>query len=113
MNTAVIDPIVFREISELMDDSLPVFIQTYLDNTLNLLAQLTQTVLTGDKEAIFHDAHQLKGGSGSIGAMQVCNIAEQMEVIAKGSDGVAQLSELLVELKDAFVAVEAELKVHL
>ena len=113
MNVAVIDPIVFREISDLMEDSLPVFIETYLDNTLKLLDKLKQAVPLGDKDAVYQNAHQLKGGSGSIGAMQVFQIAKQMEEVAKNGAEEAQLSTLFTELQNAYVAVEAELKAHL
>lgn len=113
MNAEVIDPLIFSEISALMEESLPIFIETYLENTQKLLDKLEQAVPAGDSEGVFQHAHQLKGGSGSIGAMQVFQIAQQMEEVTKGVEADVQLSTLFVALKDAYVTVEAELKTRL
>jgi len=110
MSVAAIDPVIFSEISALMDDSLPIFIETYMENTQKLLAKLEQAVPAGDSEVVFQNVHQLKGGSGSIGAMQVFQIAKQIEDVIKGGDGEGQLGGLFAELKSAYVAAEAELK---
>ena len=113
MSEAAIDSTVFSEISILMEDSLPIFIETYIENTHKLLEKLEQAVPAGDSEGIFHNVHQLKGGSGSIGAMQVFQIAKQMEDIIKGGNGEIQLGTLFAELKSAYVAAEVELKAFL
>ncbi len=113
MSQAAIDPIIFSEISVLMEDSLPIFIETYLENTQKLIELLEQAVPTGDSESVFQNAHQLKGGSGSIGAMQVFQIAKQMEDVAKEGDTGAQLGALFIELKNAYGTAETELKEHL
>ena len=113
MNDAVIDPIVFSEVSLLMEDSLSIFIDTYIENTCKLLAKLEQAIPAEDSESIFQNVHQLKGGSGSIGAMQVFQIAKQMEDTIKDGNTGAELIRLFVDLKTAYVAAEAELKAHL
>ena len=110
MSSVAIDPVIFSEISTLMEDSLPIFIETYIENTHKLLEQLEQAIPAGDSEDIFQNIHQLKGGSGSIGAMQMFQLARQMEDVIKGGSGGVQLSTLLDELKTAYVAAETELK---
>lgn len=112
MNESVIDPIVFNEMRELMDDALGAFIETYLDNSPKLLQSISQALPEGDLETVFHNAHQLKGGSGSIGAMQVFQLAKEMEEKARGSvaDG---LESTLAELQSAYSLVEEELKTQL
>jgi len=110
MSNTAIDPIVFSEISVLMEDSLPTFIETYIENTHKLLDELEQAIPAEDSDSVFHNAHQLKGGSGSIGAMQVFQIAKQMEDIIKGDNGDDEMGSLFVELKSAYAAAEAELK---
>jgi HPt (histidine-containing phosphotransfer) domain-containing protein len=113
MSSVVIDPIIFSEISLLMEDSLPIFIETYIENTRKLLESLEQAVPAGDSESVFQNVHQLKGGSGSIGAIQVLQIARKMEDVIKDGNGEAQLGTLFAELKSAYDAAEAELKTHL
>jgi len=110
MSSVAIDPVIFSEISALMEDSLPIFIETYIENTQKLLEQLEHDITAGNSEDIFQNAHQLKGGSGSIGAMQVFQLAKQMEDVIKAGSGDVQLSALVDELKTAYVAAETELK---
>ena len=110
MNATAIDPVIFSEISALMEDSLPVFIETYIKNTHKVLDELERAIPAEDSDNIFQNAHQLKGGSGSIGAMQVFQIAKQMEDIIKGGNGKAELASVFIELKAAYMAAEAELK---
>jgi len=110
MSSTAIDPIIFSEVSELMEDSLPIFIETYIKNTHKLLGELEQAIPAEDADNIFNNAHQLKGGSGSIGAMQVFRIAKQMEDIIKDGSREAELGSLFSELKVAYLDAESELK---
>ncbi len=111
MTDAVIDTQVFDEIAQLMDDSLGLFIETYLENSPKLLANMSVGLNEGDAEKVMVNAHQLKGGSGSIGAMQVFNFAKQMEEKAKGGMH-DDLHGLFTALEVAFTLVDAELKVR-
>ena len=112
MSEPVIDPVVFSEMQELMEDALGDFIETYLENSPKLLASISQSLPNNDLEPIYHSAHQLKGGSGSIGAMQVFQIARQMEEKARNgeSDG---LDSLFTQLQAAYEQAAAELKTHM
>lgn len=112
MSDPVIDPIVFSEMQELMEDALEEFIVTYLENSPKLLQEIAKSLPAGELEPIFHNAHQLKGGSGSIGAMQVFQIAKQLEEKAREghTDG---LDGLYNELQAAYGRAEAELKTHI
>ena len=112
MTQPVIDLDVFNEISELMGDSLDEFIETYLENSPKLLNEISTALITADLDTIFLNAHQLKGGSGSIGAMQVFEIAKQLENDAR--QGKADnLMVIFVSLQSAFAPVVTELKTHL
>lgn len=112
MTEVVIDRVVFDEIAELMGDSLSSFIETYLDNTPKLLKGLETALPTGDMDAAIYNAHQLKGGSGSIGAMDVFQLAKRIEDEARAGEADG-LDKLLVELKRAYALVVTELKTHL
>ena len=112
MNDQVLDPAVFAEISELMDDALGEFIATYLGNSPKLIQQIDAGLSAADTDAICHSAHQLKGGSGSIGAMQLFELAQQIEKTSRSgsTDGI---DTLLSDLKAEFERVEAALKQHI
>ncbi|VAW68470.1 hypothetical protein MNBD_GAMMA09-1989 [hydrothermal vent metagenome] len=111
MSESVLDWVVFNEISGLMEDALGEFIGTYLENSPKLLLKLQTALTEKDLEGVFHHAHQLKGGSGSIGAVQVFQLTKQIEERARA--GSAQgLEELFSELQLAYEKAACELKTH-
>jgi len=112
MSKPALDPIIFAEMRDLMDDVLGDFIITYLDNSPKLIRLIDEGLQTNDADLIFHNAHQLKGGSGSIGALKLAELALSIEQIGKAgsTDGVTTLFE---HLKEEFGRVEDELKAEL
>ena len=102
--TEPLDAAIFGEMRDLMDDALGEFISTYLGNSPKLIDNIESALEAGDTETIFHNAHQLKGGSGSIGAMQLTDIAMKIEKIGRegSTDGLA---ELLTQLKNEYERV--------
>ena len=112
MTEPVIDEQAYKEIADLMDDSMGIFIETYLENSPKLIEGLCVALPEGDIDAVIHHSHQLKGGSGSIGARQVFVAANRMETNAR--DGILDgLTSELDELKSAYDLVETELRSRL
>lgn len=109
MTIQAIDPETFAEIHSLMEDAMAEFVKTYLDNSPKLIANMVQGLADNDAEPIYQNAHQLKGGSGSIGALRLAELASEIEAICKegGLEGVA---DLMNQLKTEFDEVEDELK---
>lgn len=112
MTEPVIDKLVFDEIADLMGDSLGEFIETYLGNSPKLIDGINAALPAGDIDTVIHNAHQLKGGSGSIGAMQVFQCAKRLEEEAKDSNA-NDLADVLSNLNDAYALAETELRSHL
>jgi HPt (histidine-containing phosphotransfer) domain-containing protein len=64
-------------------------------------------------ELLSKTAHALKGGSSSVGALQMAGIAQQLEVLAKSSSmagGVALIEQIEAEFKRVKAAI-AELEI--
>jgi len=112
MTEAVIDEAVFNEVASLMGDALGSFIETYLDNSPKLLAIMKEAIPADDLDAVVHNAHQLKGGSGSIGAMQIFRLANQLEEEARDAKK-DNLGHVFAELEVAYEVLEEELKTRL
>lgn len=112
MSELILDPVVFDEIKDLMDDALGAFIETYLDNSPKLLAGIRQGLTDGNMDLLITQAHQLRGGSGSMGAMQVFQLASQIEEQARAGE-TDKLESLLEELHLAYEQAAQELKVYL
>ena len=109
MADSVLEPAIFEEMRELMGDTLSEFILTYLDNSPKLISKIESGLSENNPDSIYHGAHQLKGGSGSIGALKLAAISFEIEKISKGgsTDGV---SPLLEQLKSEYILLEIELK---
>ena len=112
MNEFVLDPNVFAEMRELMDDALGEFIDTYLENSPKLIAQMEQGLADNDPEEIYRGAHQLKGGSGSIGALKLTNIAVHIEQLCKAGS-IQGVDNLLAQLKSEYEKVASALQAEI
>jgi histidine phosphotransfer protein HptB len=112
MSEHTLDPSIFGEMRDLMDDALEEFINTYLENSPLLINKMQEGLDNQNTQDVFHTAHQLKGGSGSIGATKLANIAKDIEQIAKGGS-TAGIETLLSQLKQEFELVEKALKAEL
>lgn len=114
MSDSVIDMKVFNEVCDLMGDALPEFLESYLGNSPCLLENIDTAMQTADLHNVYLNAHQLKGGSGSIGAMQVYQLAMQLEQQARGGEaGIASLQPIYQQLQQAYDSAAAELSAHL
>lgn len=109
MPDSVLDTNIFTVMRELMGDALSDFIHTYLDNSPQQISKIEAGVASNNPELIYHGAHQLKGGSGSIGAMKLAEISFVIEKIGK-SGSVDGVMPLLTQLKSEYALLETELK---
>jgi HPt (histidine-containing phosphotransfer) domain-containing protein len=112
MNKPALDPEIFSQMRELMDSALSEFIITYLGNTPKLIQQIDQALASGDNQTLAASAHQIKGGSGSIGALQIFELAKQIELAGR-EENVDGVDDLLSRLKTEYKRVEVELNEHL
>ena len=78
----------FQEMQELMEEDFPLLLQTYLDDTPLLLEQINNANSTVDAASLAAAAHQLKSTSASLGFALLETLAEELETIGNGGDGV-------------------------
>lgn len=109
MADSALDTATFTEIRELMGDALVEFIQTYLANSPQLINKIESGLAQNNPEAIYHSAHQLKGGSGSIGAIRLSSLSLEIEKIGR-SGSTQGIDTLLNQLKSEYALLESELK---
>jgi HPt (histidine-containing phosphotransfer) domain-containing protein len=90
-------------------DILAELIAVYLRDTPPRLAALHEAVTHGDTEALRRDAHNLKGSSSQIGAVQVALLCADLEHQA-GTTDLTGATETLRRLDAAFGRVRAHLQ---
>ena len=89
-------------------DILAELIAVYLHDTPPRLAALHETLVHADAAALQREAHDLKGSSSQIGAVQVTRLCANLEEQARAAD-LAGAPETLRRLDEAFGRVRAHL----
>jgi CheY-like chemotaxis protein len=100
---AVLDPSALENLLELIGDEpeiLAEMIDSYLETAPPLLAQLNQSLASGDAAAFRLAAHTLKSGSADFGATALSKLCEQLEEMGKA--GTLAGAEPLVARAEAF-----------
>ena len=89
------------------DEFLREIIVIYLEDTPLRIAELEQSLASGDVPTFTRAAHSVKGSSSNLGAVAVRQIAEQLEQQShkQGLDGVA---DLVATLKTQFAVTQSE-----
>ena len=81
-----VDLEMFQEMQELMEEDFPLLLETFLDDTPVLLAQINDANSAGNPKGLTAPAHQLKSTSASLGFTVLENLGSQLEAIGSGED---------------------------
>ena len=109
MSDSVIDAYIFNEVKGLMEDAMGSFINTFVGNSPKMIQQIELALENGDVETLYLSAHQLKGGSSSIGALKLSDLAFKIEKAGRAGE-TDSIPPLIDQLKSEYQAVETELK---
>jgi len=105
-----LDPAVLAELAENTDvDFVRQVIDTYLEDSPQLLAALRQALAGGDAETARRAVHSLKSNSASVGAGGLAEQAREAEQLAKAGD-LAAVAGRQDGLAAEFARVAAALK---
>jgi len=77
----------------------------FLEDTPLRLAELDQSIVSGDVAKFTRAAHSIKGSSANLGALALRAVAEKLENEAR-THGISGLSALVQQLKDEFIRAE-------
>jgi HPt (histidine-containing phosphotransfer) domain-containing protein len=80
----LLDQAVLDELRELLEESFPEAIASFVTDIEARLPVLTAAAGTGDRETLARQAHALKSGAASIGAMQVSEHCRELEEAVRG-----------------------------
>src|SRR3954464_7353866 len=109
---AVIDPQAIQNLRALNpgdnDEFLREITTIFLEDTPLRIAELDQSLASGDVTKFTRAAHSIKGSSSNLGAMALRAVAEQLEHLARTA-GLAGVVSLVDAVKAEFVRTHAEL----
>lgn len=80
-----VDLQVLGELKEIMEDEFLVLLETYLSDSVKLLAEIDQAINSSDAEGLRSVAHSLKGSSANLGAIVLSDYCKQLEDMGKNN----------------------------
>jgi HPt (histidine-containing phosphotransfer) domain-containing protein len=93
----IMDNATITELKEIMAEDFPDLVKTLLRDMPSQLTEITQAVMREDANTLYLTAHKLKSGTASIGALQLSELARQLE--EKGRSGyLVEVKALLNEI---------------
>ena len=110
METNCIDLAVFGNLREMMGaDFMVELVDTYLQDSPEMLAQMHQALDAQDAESFRRAAHSLKSNSANFGAMQLSALARELEMMGR-ENRLGQAGETLVKADKEYAQVEQALE---
>jgi len=91
----LLDDAVVGELQELMGANFGELVAVFLDNLPTQLDAIETALMQDDPAALACSAHQFKSGSSSIGARQLAEWAQQLEML--GRNGTTAEAAVLLE----------------
>lgn len=111
VNKVIIDPKTFSELKDLMGaDFVVEIIDTYIQETGELIDQINRALETEDGVAFRRCAHAIKSSSASLGALDFSELARQLEMLGTAND-LSRVGSILTQLSQDFMEVKDRLEV--
>ena len=106
---SLLDTETVSELKLIMDDELPVLVDSFIDNSEKLLRELVQNLRDGNHEGFIIRIHSLKGSCRNIGALAMGDHCQAVEAKARAGelDGLStELEALRQELREVSEALK-------
>ena len=81
-----IDPVMLLTLQEIMEDEYPSLLDTYLNDCDERLRLLQAALGDADPHALREAAHSFKGSSRNLGASQLAELCQQLELCGQNGD---------------------------
>lgn len=96
------------EMRDLMEEEFNDFVQEFLDNGEQQVAEISQAVKIQDASGIRSASHSFKSNCGYLGAEQLMEFVRRMEYMGRDND-LGNSKTLLEEIQTEFSLVRSEL----
>jgi DNA-binding response OmpR family regulator len=77
---------VLKELQEIMDEDFVAILESFLASAPGLMRNIKQAVQEGDLQALVRPAHSLKSSSANVGAVQLSELARELEIKGRQND---------------------------
>jgi HPt (histidine-containing phosphotransfer) domain-containing protein len=97
-----------REAADGDEEFLKQLVEVFLDDTAARVRELSEALRAGDGRALGRTAHQLKGSSANVGAMQLFDLARTLEKMGTGNQ-LSGAQEVMAGIEAEYRRVKNEL----
>jgi len=108
----MLDRGIVAELREVMEDGFDELVETYLNNSPELMEALQRAAEAGDVKALVASAHSLKSSSANMGATELTSLAGQVETAARLENLEVALSAYR-KMPAVYIATSAALRFEL
>ena len=108
MPSSVLDSSVLKELYEIMDDDFVAVLESYRNHAPSLIGTIKSAVKEKDMEKLVRPAHSLKSSSANLGAMELSNLARELELKGRQND-TSNLKEVYDQVIDSYRRTMTEL----
>jgi signal transduction histidine kinase/DNA-binding response OmpR family regulator len=109
-NLELIDKSIFKEMEEVMEESMPVIVQQYIESIPDYISKIKNGQSENSKIIIAEFAHPLKSSSASMGATQLRKICADIERMANADEDMQKIADLIEKIEPVAHATISELK---
>jgi HPt (histidine-containing phosphotransfer) domain-containing protein len=88
------------------EDEYRELIELFIDSGGSDYQKVLDGLASGDADLVRSSAHTIKGASGNLGLMEVCDVASAIEVCAMNHQ-LDQVGQAVEKLKSQFEAIQA------
>ena len=71
-----------HELASLLEEDFPILVNTFIENSNQLLTKMPLSLDEGDIKTFIRDVHSLKGSSRNLGAERLANLCLNYEILA-------------------------------
>ena len=104
----IIDMNIFSELTETMGaEFINELIDTFVEDTPNLIAQMHKTLISKDAETFRRAAHTVKSNALTFGASELASLARDLEGMARENN--LEIGNRLEMLEEAFQKAKSQL----
>lgn len=104
-----VNKVVLAELKELLEDGFPLLVERFVDDGEARIAKMDNAIASNDAQALYGEAHGLKGSSRNVGAAELAEQCAMLEHMGH-QENLTDAAETFASVKAEFDRACAELK---
>jgi len=109
--SSVIDLTILDQLKDMLGDDFVLILESFRDEGSSIIQAIESAASSSDMNQMREAAHSMKSMSGNVGAMNLSELSDQLQIAAANSEA-GQVHALWPEVKSQFEQALEELESH-